>query len=373
MMNILIDIGHPAHVHYYRNLAIELEKKGHRVLWTVKEIDIAKRLLDFYGFKYIVLPKKSDSIFGKIWKQLLFDLIIFKICIQKKIDLAIGSSVSIVHVSKISRVKSIVFDDDDDDVQPLVTKYVNPYADYLLSPEALKGKRKRKDTIYYSGYHELAYLHPKRFKPDINVLAEAGILPDTPYFVMRFNVFKAHHDKGISGLSLNQKLQLIEILKPYGKIFITTEREIEPQLKQYQIKISPLKMHSLMYFSTMFLGDSQTMTSEAAVLGVPSLRCNSFAGRISYLEEEEHKYKLTYAFKPENFSEMIFKLKELLEIKDLKAEWEKRKINMLKDKIDFREKLNFQVFNTHLQKCVQYLTPVNYINYLLGQKKIDLA
>ena len=43
----------------------------------------------------------------------------------------------------------------------------------------------------------------------------------------------------------------------------------------------------------MFIGDSQTMTSEAAVLGVPSLRCNSFAGRISYINEQEFKYGLT--------------------------------------------------------------------------------
>ena len=332
-MNILIDIGHPAHVHYYRNLAIELEKKGHQVFWTVKEIEVAKRLLNYYGIKYLVLPKKSDSLLGKIWKQFLYDFIILKICIQKNINVAIGTSVSIAHVSKISRVKSIVFDDDDD-VQPLVTKYVNPYADSLLSPKALEGKRKRKDTIYYPGYHELAYLHPKRFKADTNVLTEAGIILGTPYFIMRFNVFKAHHDKGILGLSLNQKLQLIEMLKPHGKVFITTERNIEPELKEFQLKVSPEKIHSLMAYAALFLGDSQTMTSEAAVLGIPSLRCNSFAGRISYIEEEEQKYHLTFGFKPENFPQMLLKLKELLAMPNLKEEWQIRRKKMLEEKID---------------------------------------
>jgi uncharacterized protein len=333
-MRFLIDIGHPAHVHYYRNLANELVKNGHQVFWTVKEIDVAKRLLSYYGFKYFVLPKKSDNLFGKIWKQFIYDLIILKICLLKRIDVAIGTSVSVAHVSKISKVKSIVFDDDDDDVQPLVTKYVNPYADILVSPVVLIGKRKRLDTIYYPGYHELAYLHPKRFTPDPGVLVELGINPKEPFFIMRFNVFRAHHDVGINGLSLKQKLRLVDKLKPYGKIFITTERNIEPELMQYKLKVSPEKIHSLMYYATIFLGDSQTMTSEAAVLGVPSLRCNSFAGRISYLEEEEHRYGLTFGFLPTQFDLLKNKLNELLEIKNLKKKWQKKRQLLLSEKID---------------------------------------
>ena len=333
-MRILIDIGHPAHVHYYRNLAKELEKNGHLVYWTVKDIDVAKRLLTFFGFEFYVLPKKSDGLLGKVLKQLIYDLIILKICVLKNIDISIGTSVSIAHVSKISRVRSFVFDDDDDGVQPLVTKYVNPFADVLLSPEALAGKRKRIDTIYYPGYHELAYLHPKRFTPHPEVLGELGIDTNEPFFIMRFNAFKAHHDVGISGLSLEQKLILINELKLYGRIFITTERNLEPELLQYQLKVSPEKIHSLMYYATIFLGDSQTMTSEAAVLGVPSLRCNSFAGRISYIEEEEHRYELTYAFKPENFNAMFNKLKEMLSKSNLRQEWQQKRQKMLMERID---------------------------------------
>jgi uncharacterized protein len=333
-MRILIDIGHPAHVHNFRNLARELEKKGHLVFWTVKDIEVAKRLLEHYGFRYFILPKKSDSVTGKVIKQVFYDLVILLICLYKRIDITIGTSVSIAHISRITKIKSFVFDDDDDDVQPLVTKYVNPFATVLLSPDALNGKRKRMDTIYYRGYHELAYLHPKRFIPDPTVLTELGISPEEPYFIMRFNVFKAHHDVGILGLSLEQKIKLIELLKPYGKIFITTEREIESELLPYRLKISPEKIHTLINYATILLGDSQTMTSEAAVLGVPSLRCNSFAGKISYLEEEEKKYALTFAYTPDRFDSLVEKLKQLLEMADLKREWQKRRQQMLNDKID---------------------------------------
>ena len=84
----------------------------------------------------------------------------------------------------------------------------------------------------------------------------------------------------------------------------------------------------------MLIGDSQTMTSEAAVLGTPAIRCNTFVGRISYLEEEEHQYNLTYGFLPTNTDAMFKKIEELLAIPNLKAVWQERRQDMLKDKID---------------------------------------
>ena len=333
-MNILIDIGHPAHVHYYRNFAKELGIRGHKVIWTVRNIKIAIWLLEKYGFKYFLLPKKKDSLFNKVLRQIHYNWLIWRICQREKIDLAIGTSVSISHLSRISSVHSIIFDDDDDDVQPLVTKFVNPFANVLLSPDSLKGKRKRKDTLYYPGYHELAYLNPNRFIPNPLVLKEAGLSAEERFFIMRFNVFKAHHDIGIKGLNLKQKLMLINELKPHGRVLITTEREIEPELKKYQMKISPEKIHSLMAYASVFIGDSQTMTSEAAVLGIPSLRCNSFVGRISYLEEEEHRYGLTYGFLPSDFDKMIKKLREMLATANLHEIWQNKRKKMLSDKID---------------------------------------
>lgn len=333
-MRVLIDIGHPAHVHYYRNLANNLIAKGHKVFWTAKDSPIIKKLLSAYGFEFKVFPKKSDGLIGKVIKQLLYDLILLRFCRKNKITIAIGTSVTIAHVSRISKLKSIVFDDDDDEVQPLITKYVNPFASSLLSPDVLTGKRKRKDTIYYPGYHELAYLHPNHFQPDESVLYSVGLKKGEPFSIMRFNVFKAHHDVGTRGLSLEQKLKLVELLKPLGRIFITTEREIEPELQSYQMTVPPEKAHSLMAFASFFIGDSQTMTSEAAMMGVPSIRCNTFAGRISYLEEQEHKYGLTFGFHPDNFEQLLIKLKELLQLQNLKKEWQNRRKNMLKDKID---------------------------------------
>jgi predicted glycosyltransferase len=344
-MRILIDIGHPGHVHLLKNCYFELIKNNHTVLVTVKDLPSAKKLLDLYKINYIELGSKRDSIFQKGLSQLKYNFKIFRIVKKHKIDIGIGSSITLAHISKITSMKSILLDDDDDEVEPLFVKYAHPYADILLSPDVLKGKRKKKDTIYYAGYHELAYLHPNIFKPNVNVLNELGIDENEKFFIMRFNIFKAHHDVDVFGLSLEQKLELVKLLEPFGKIFITTEREIESELKKYQLILSPEKTHSLMSYATMFLGDSQTMSSEAAVLGVPAIRCNTLAGQISYLEEEEHKYGLTYGFKPQNFQKLLEKVQDLLQNKNLKLDWQQKRKIMLNDKIDVSKFLTWFIEN----------------------------
>ncbi|MDP4240595.1 MAG: DUF354 domain-containing protein [Bacteroidota bacterium] len=331
-MNILMDIAHPAHVHLIRNTYFELTKKGHKVYVTVKEIPSAIFLLEKFNIPYIYLGDKKDSITGKALFQLIYNLKVWWLVVSKNIELGFGTSITIAHISRISKMHAIILDDDDDAVEPLFVKYGHPYADIVLSPAC--AIRSTKKMIPYAGYHELAYLHPNRFAPDPSVLKEIGVKEGETYFILRFNAFKAHHDVGVVGLSIENKRKLIAYLEKKGKVFITTERNIDEEFNKYRLLVSPEKVHSLIYYATMLIGDSQTMTSEAAVLGTPAIRCNSFVGRISYLEEEEHKYALTYGFLPTNSDAMFAKVEELLAMPDLKPVWQKRRLIMLKDKID---------------------------------------
>lgn len=342
-MNILIDINHPAHVHLLRNTYSMLVAHGNNVIVVVKEIPSAKKLLDLYGIPYINIGQKNDSLGKKGLDQLVYDWRIRKLVSKNKIEIGLGSSINIPHVSKLSRMKSIILDDDDDEVEPLFVKFGHPFADTILSPADTP--RKSKHKIYVNSYHELAYLHPNRFTPDPSVLADAGVKEGEPYFILRFNAFKAHHDVGVVGLTIENKRRLVQYLSSKGKVFITTERNIDDEFKPYQLKVSPEKAHSLMYYATMFVGDSQTMTSEAAVLGTPAIRCNTFVGRIHYLEEEEHKYGLTYGFRPEQSEAMFSKIDELLSMSDLKAEWQRRRQVMLSEKIDYAAFLTWFIEN----------------------------
>lgn len=361
-MNILIDIVHPAHVHLLRNFYKEMTARGHKVVVTCKHIPSAMQLLDMYGIPYIYLGEKKDNIVLKALEQVWYNMKLLRIARREKCTIAVGSSITLAHIAALSkwslfrkRINAILLDDDDDKVEPLYAKYGHPFSDVVLSPQDTP--RVTKKVIYYPAYHELAYLHPKRFTPDPSVLDDAGIHYEQdaqgnvvnvePYFVMRFNAFKAHHDVGVVGLTIENKRRMVQLLSQHGKVFITTERNIDEEFMPYQLRVPQDKVHSLLYYATMFVGDSQTMTSEAAVLGTPSIRCNTFVGCIHYLEEEEHRYHLTYGFRPENSEAMFARVNELLAMGTaaLKAEWAKRRAVLLSEKIDYTAFLTYFIEN----------------------------
>jgi uncharacterized protein len=331
-MNLLIDTGHPAHVHLFKNLAIQMQEKGHYVFFSCKKDKAIIDLLKACGFPYISLGKKHKGLLIKYFMTILHLIRLWRLVVSKKIDIGIGVSGLISFISAWSKMQSICLDDDDSLIAPLFARSIRN-ADTILTPSALRHDKRGKNHIAYDGYHELAYLHPVNFTPDKNVLKESGLKEGEKFFLLRFNAFKAHHDVGEYGLNTVQKQQLIEILKPHAKVFISSEIN-DPAFSEYKLNISPEKIHSLMYYAEMFIGDSQSMTSEAAVLGTPALKCNTFAGRLSIPNELENKYELCYSFHPRDFDKMLNKIQELLEKSTLDTEFQARRQKMLSEKID---------------------------------------
>lgn len=333
MKTILVDINHPAHVHLFKYFIQEMKGRGYRVIVTAKEVPIIMHLLKVYNIDYIKVGKKKDSLALKYLYE-LYHLIKVLLQVWKyRVDYGLGISMVLPILSRVSKMKVIALDDDDLKATPTFAKAIS-FASTILNPSSLAFEDRGAHRICHPSFHELAYLHPERFSPQESILEEIGLTKGEPFFIMRFNVFKAHHDVGARGLNTEQKLQIIELLKPFGKIFITTERDIEPEIKQYQMPVAPEKIHSLMYFATMFIGDSQTMISEAALLGTPAIKLNSFAGRLSIPNEIENKYGLCYSFLPEQFEEMKALIATLVIQSDLKTDWSRRRQKMLSEKID---------------------------------------
>lgn len=320
-MNLLFDIGHPGQVHLFRNAIGILKERGHDITVTVKDLPSARQLLDAYGIPWISLGKKYDALLLKGLSQARYDFRLWKIACEQKTDIAIGSSITIAHASVFHRMKSILLDDDDADAVRLFSMFAHPFADTVLSPDALAHQRTHRRDIVYAGTHELFYLHPNYFTPDPSVPEKAGIDLSKPYFIARFVSGKAYHDRGERWITMEQKMNIIRLLENYGKVYITTERAIEPELEQWQLKVAPELIHHLLSYATLFVGDSQTMTSEAAILGTPALKCNSFAHKLSVPNMLEDEYDLCYAFQPDEFELMMQKTEELLSTPGLKQTW----------------------------------------------------
>ena len=359
-MRILIDIGHPAHVHLFMPMAKELEKKGHKIFFSCREIPVAQRLLEANNYSFLNLGKKSDSLIGKAFRVLWQDLQLFSFVIRKRINIGICNGICLPHISKVSFMNSIVCDDDDDEGEILEAKFGNPFADSILTPKWVS--RKGKNALFYSGTHELAYLHPNRFMPNKNVLKKAGIKDGEIFFIMRFVAFKAHHDVGQAGLSISNKESLVNLLSRYGRVIITSERKLEDEFEQYRLPVPPEDIHSLMYYASLYVGDSQTMTSEAGLLGVPALKCNTFAGRASVPNMYEN-YGLTYAYQPEDFDKMYHHIENILANPNAKEEWIKKRDKFLEDMIDPTKFFVWYVENYPESKKIMKTNPDYQYNF----------
>jgi predicted glycosyltransferase len=288
------------------------------------------------GVKFETLTHPRSGLIGRATELAEHNLKVWYRLITRKIDVALGASVSVAQGAYFAPTKSVVFNDDDADVVPEFVKLGYPFADWVVTPDCLN-ENHGKHHVLHPSYHTLSYLHPDHFTPDPKVLDQIGLKPGDPFFILRFVALNAFHDTGAQGLTFEDKVSLINTLKEKGRVLISCEGSFPAEFESYRIKLKINQLHSLMAFATMLVSDSQTMTSEAAVLGVPSLRCNSFVGRISYLEELEHKYQLTKGFKPHQRDQLFAQMNLWLADPNLKKIWQDRRAAMLKEKINLAD------------------------------------
>jgi uncharacterized protein len=332
-LRILLDIGHPAHVHFFKNAMKTWKNRGHSLAITIRDKDITSKLLDIYGFQYTVASKARKGTIGLAFELIQHDLVVLKAAMRHKSQILIGTSVAITHASRVLGSKSIVFGEDDAHIAPTFTRLAYPLAHMIVTPDCLNENHGSKH-ITYRGYQKLAYLHPNVFIPNPSVLNKMGLLIGEPYFILRFVNLDAAHDRGEAGISLKMQKRLVDALSQRGSVFITSEGRLSQEFDIYRLSIPPTDIHHAMAFATLMISDSQTMTVEAAILGTPAIRCNTFVGRISVLEELEHRYQLTYGFLPEDEEKMFSFIMNLLDQPNLSEIWHQRREKMLAEKID---------------------------------------
>ena len=347
-MKYLFFLSHPAHFHLFKHVIKKLQKK-HEIKIVIKSKDVLSSLVENEGFDYINAQKKEKKANGRyqiliksIWGLLVRDFNLFKIAIRFKPNLMIGTEWAIVHVGKLLNIPSLIVNEDDTLATP-ENKYFYPLATTLLLPDCCDQKLWGKKKISYSGYHELAYLHPNHFAPNKDTLKKYGI--EKQYSIIRLVKLNASHDAGKTGINRAIISKLIELLESVGQVIITSEKQIDGSFEKYRLSISPIDMHHIMAFSNVFIGDSQTMAAEAGVLGIPFIRYNDFVGKIGYLNELENEYRLGFGYKIYRAEDMLNKVKELVAIPKIKNEWVKRRNRMLLDKIDVAQFMSWFIEN----------------------------
>jgi len=192
---MVVDIGHPAHVHLFKNFVWEMENRGHEMLITASKKEVSLRLLDAYGFDYIPLGSYGFSLVRKILNIPVMDLRMYRAVKDFKPDVFVGmGSARAAHISKLLGKSSITFEDTEPGIYQDKVLYVF-FTDVILTPSCFKEDLGKKQ-IRFDGCHELAYLHPNYFKPNPTVLDELGLSSGGTFIILRFVAWRSHIEVG---------------------------------------------------------------------------------------------------------------------------------------------------------------------------------
>ncbi|AKB38022.1 hypothetical protein MSSAC_3432 [Methanosarcina siciliae C2J] len=334
-MKILIGVSHPKHIHIFRNLVRILRKKGHEVLVISNEKDIMEHLLKQFSLPYISIGKTPSTIPAKILNLVFWEYRTLNLALHFKPDIFIGRSLPhFAHISCLLCKPFIIMEDTEHAV--VVQRISFPFADAIVTPSCYRVNVGPKQVCFDS-YYELAYLHPKYFIPNSEVLNQIGLTDKDVFIILRFVALNALHDVGHKGINHDMKLHIVKELEKYGRVFITSEAPLPEIFEPYKIKIPPEKMHDLLYYATLFFGESATMATECAVLGTPAIYLD-FTGR-GYTDEVEQKYGLVYNFNNDEVGQekALEKAIELISNNNLKEECALKRAKLLDDKIDVTE------------------------------------
>lgn len=339
-MKILFFFVHPGAFHVLKRSMEQLKREGHSVEVAIINKDVLPELLRENGVAFTdIFPEGRHgrnlwdagcNLMKTVWR-------LRKLIGRKHYDCFVTDDCLSIN-GYFSKTPTLFLIDDDLDVVPEIAPLLF-CATEILAPDVTRLGRFEKKKKGFSGYKELSYLHPAIFTPDPAVATRYGLEP-RKYIFVRVVGLTATHDRHKRGIDDIQLSRIVDCATGFGyRVVISAERKLPPELELYRIQFAATDGLHLLAHAALFVGDSQTMTSEAALLGIPALRCNDFVGKISVMEEKETRYGLTFGYRPENSDSLLNKLKELLSDPQRQQKWSARHRKMLNDAVDISELL----------------------------------
>ena len=261
---------------------------GGEVLFTAREKDVTRELLEAANFPYEVLSRIGGGPLGlaREMAERTAKLALRVRQFQPHLLLGIMGPV-IAPVGRITGVPSWVFYDTE--TAHLTNRFVYPLCNRLYLPEAYRGTAPNK-AIRYPGYHELAYLHPDRFEVDRSVREEAGLAAEEPFAVVRLVSWEASHDVGDAGFA--DPTAFVQWLSQRIRVVVSGERGVPEAVRHLALQLAPHRVHHLLGEASLYVGEGATMAAEAAVLGTPAIFMHT--AQLGYMLELEERYSLLW-------------------------------------------------------------------------------
>ncbi|MEF8835267.1 MAG: hypothetical protein V5A76_03850 [Candidatus Thermoplasmatota archaeon] len=209
-------------------------------------------------------------------------------------------------------------------------KLVN-YADKIITPDCYPFELPPKKQISHPSYHSLAYLHPSRFEPDLQLLVELSIEPEHYIFVSF-----ARKD-WISGrkhnlLQRRKKIDIVRSLEDHYEVFVDERGFVPEPLEEYTPDIPLTEYNHLLANAGLALGDDPLVSSEAGVLGVPWILISD--SMAPALEEQEIHYEIGTQVSDIEQAEEIA---EMILTEEIEPDFEQARRDILEDKMDLTD------------------------------------
>lgn len=230
---------------------------------------------------------------------------------EQRPDVLAGvGGIFVSHVGFMCRVPSVVFyDTENATLQNFLTF---PLASRVVVPRCYRAWTPPYRTVRYAGYHELAYLSPDVFFPDRETALACGLSAEGDTFLIRVVSWRANHDIGERGWSAELLHIVVDCLAQRGKVVISAECELPSDLQEYGYRGPAKAIHHLLAHCKALVGESATMCSEAAVLGVPSIYIADTSR--GYIDEQASRYGLTATIALDGASRVEDVIDEILSI-----------------------------------------------------------
>ena len=334
-MNYLFFTNTPAHVHLYKHAIQRLRDRGHEVLVLARDYTCTTDLLEWYELPYVVYGACGTSKGSLLSRLPAHYTRAITHARRFDPDLVFGMGGYAAHTGAVTRTPTVLLIDS----EPASFDHTisTPFARSILTPNTFR-KDLGANHYVFSGFKECAYLHPETYESDQSIRDRLALETDEPYVILRLNAFGSQHDVGKRGITDDDYRRLVDHLGDDVTVLVSDESgdaDLEG-LSARSFDLHPALMHDALAEAELLVADTQTMVTEAALLGTPAIRSNSFVGdddmgNFVDLENQGLIYNVASA------DAIIERAMPLLEATDTDEKWKRRRNALLADKVNLTD------------------------------------
>lgn len=331
-MRYLFFTNTPAHVHLYKHVVTTLRDEGHEVSILARDYGCTVDLLDWHGLPHTVYGPCGTTRWSLLRRLPEHYVRIARHTRAFDPDLIFGMGAYAAHAGALTRTPSVLFLDSEP--TGLDHAISMPFARTIVTPVTFR-KNLGPNHYVFDGFKECAYLHPNVYEPSTTVRKRLGLASEERYVLVRFNAFGSHHDVGHGGFSTDERRELIKRLAEHATVFVSDESSdlTIDSLPARPFDIHPALLHDTLADASLLVADTQTMVTEAALLGTPAIRSNSFVGpddmgNFVELEANDLVYNL------QGFDDVLRTAEDVLRQPGIAREWEQKRDQYVRELVN---------------------------------------